>query len=206
MTRKIHGTLTYSGEKLEWGSFRWNASSGKVLAASAAEKVPGESQPVSDFQFTKFQHISDRGPIPEGTYLIPLKDGGTATTFKSRGSLHYDKQPEIQSMECVTTPNRKEYVAFNHDWGKNRVRLITLKISQAKARHRGGFYIHDSIKGYSSGCIEVAHGFFAELRRFAKTKKNQGFLKLIVKYSGTETYGGTWIQGSKLKERSCPAL
>ena len=171
-----------------------------------AEKVAVEKQVVSDFQFKKYEHIRDRGPIPQGTFLIPLQDGGTVTTFKSAGDLHYDKDSEIQSMQCVTTPDQKNYLEFNHDWGMNRVRLTPIKIENPKARHRGGFYIHDSVKGYSSGCIEVDTGFFTELRKFAKAHSNKGVLKLIVSYRLNSTYGGTWIKGRKLKERACPTL
>ena len=106
----------------------------------------------------------------------------------------------------MTTPNRSGYLEFNHDWGKNRVRLTVVKIKNLKARHIGGFYIHDSIKAYSSGCIEVDAGVFAERRKFARSHKHEGIPKLVVNYATDSTFGGTWIRGKKLKERACSAI
>lgn len=57
---------------------------------------------------------------------------------------------------------------------------------------RGGFYLHDSTKGYSHGCIEVEGAFFTQLRAYIKINKEKR-LKLQIKYSGGSTYGGTKI-------------
>ena len=40
----IWGLVTYNGTKVIWGTNKWNASSGKLLAASQAEIVPGEAK------------------------------------------------------------------------------------------------------------------------------------------------------------------
>ena len=59
--------------------------------------------------------------------------------------------------------------------------------------HRGGFYLHDSTKGYSHGCIEVESKLFGHLRKYHDASKKQ-FIILQVKYvAGKNTNGGTKI-------------
>ena len=58
---------------------------------------------------------------------------------------------------------------------------------------RSGFYLHDSTKGFSHGCIEVETKLFPLLRAFHK-KTNKTSIVLKVAYvKGRETNGGTKI-------------
>lgn len=58
---------------------------------------------------------------------------------------------------------------------------------------RGGFYLHDSTKDYSHGCIEVETRIFPLLRAFNKATKNNT-ITIKVKYNkGVATNGGTKI-------------
>lgn len=73
-----------------------------------------------------------------------------------------------------------------------------MEAADVKTRHackptRGGFYLHDSVKGYSHGCIEVEGIFFESLSKFAHaTRLNH--LILRVKYvPGRATNGGTRV-------------
>ena len=68
-------------------------------------------------------------------------------------------------------PDGKLYNAPN--WGENRVRLNALHIDNPKARNRGGFYLHDSTKGFTHGCIEIEPRFFARLRTLATTEASR---------------------------------
>ena len=55
------------------------------------------------------------------------------------------------------------------------------------------FYLHDSTKGYSHGCIEVETRIFPLLRAFNKATKNNTIV-IKVKYNkGVATNGGTKI-------------
>jgi hypothetical protein len=60
---------------------------------------------------------------------------------------------------------------------------------------RSGFYIHDSTKGYSHGCIEVEGAFFNHFIALVSSqplKKPKLWLTLSVKYTpGQPTNGGT---------------
>lgn len=58
---------------------------------------------------------------------------------------------------------------------------------------RGGFYLHDSIKGYSHGCIEADTKLFVHLRKYHSITKKLTVI-LQVKYApGRGTNGGTKI-------------
>jgi hypothetical protein len=90
---------------------------------------------------------------------------------------------------------------FSQDtaWGCHRVGLKIVQFDDPeKCGHRDGFYIHDSHKGYTSGCIETEKEFFELLILFAKQQRRSGgvaALKLRVNYTGqTTTNGGTYTR------------
>jgi hypothetical protein len=181
-------SLVYSGEKLAWaGVAEWPATSGMV-----------------GYQSAEFQHVVDHGPIPEGMYTLSLKVGGNATVTSYKkdksGALteaNLDVRSEIQSLTCIKNPaqdpnNPNDDVLLFQNWGSNRVRLSRVKVFNKNTWHRGGFYIHDSTKGYTHGCIEVASAFFDVLRTYAKNNgKRQATLGLVVKYTDATTRGKT---------------
>lgn len=181
-------SLIYSGEKLSWAGFgEWPATSG-----------------MEGYQSADNQHIVDTGPIPEGQYTLSLKIGGNATitSYKTdkAGRLtegNLDVRSEIQSLACIKNPVDKkddpndDTVIFPN-WGSNRVRLTRVKLFGKNTAHRGGFYIHDSTKGFTHGCIEVGPGFFDVLREYAKNHgKRQPTLSLLVLYTDDTTRGKT---------------
>jgi hypothetical protein len=80
------------------------------------------------------------------------------------------------------------------NWGNNRVPFVAAdeRTKQACPQHRAGFYLHDSTKGYSHGCIEIEVAFFNRLylyRLVATTRR----LALRVAYAHPTTYGGTRV-------------
>lgn len=56
---------------------------------------------------------------------------------------------------------------------------------------RGGFYLHDSAKGYSYGCIEVEEKIFPILRNYNKAHKKNTIIILVTYSQGVSTNGGT---------------
>ena len=168
--------LRFDGSHVYWfGVGNYKATSG----------LPGH-------QVASEQTVSDAGPIPEGYYWFSLADAGTArVTDVAKSKL--DTNQGIESLVDMPGPDGKVY--NSSAWGNNRVRLNITQILNAKAKHRGGFYLHDSVKGYSHGCIEVQPTFFAKLRQFAagQGKKGKHRLTLFVQYasSATSTYGDT---------------
>ncbi len=172
--------LLYDGDDVDWyGVGKYKATSGLGGHQSASE-----------------QTVSDAGPIPEGTYSLSLKIAGTARVVNVARAV-LDTHQGIESLENMPGPDGQFYES--PEWGKNRVRMNALYIANPKARHRGGFYLHDSTKGYTHGCIEVEPRLFIRLREYAKDerakKRGKRWLILKVKYSSStaSTYGGTKV-------------
>ena len=170
--------LLYIGQSVIWvGKHTYPATSG----------LPG-------YQNAANQGIVDHGPIPEGLYSFPLKMGGvghmTSTTTLDTGQ-------GVQSLPAHFTFRGQTY--DNNAWGPDRVRLTTHHIDSPKNRHRNGFYLHDSTKGFSHGCIEISPHFFKHLRDYissgAAKRDHRKNLYLRVQYltDDISTYGGTKV-------------
>lgn len=166
--------LLFNGVSLLWyGKSTFKASSG----------MPG-------YQYPRHQCLVEKGPVPEGRYYIPLIEGGDA---QDDGNGICQLKP---SWQIQTIPRGKKAGScepYWANWGHNRVRFEpsdkTTKAACSPAR--SGFYLHDSSKGYSHGCIEVETRFFSLLRPFVKKNKDRK-LFLTIKYTaGLKTYGGT---------------
>lgn len=170
--------LFYNGTTLLWhhhGSFK--ATSGLEGHQNASEQT----------------HV-DEGPIPEGMYSLVLALAKDATMV---GEGVLDVREGIEHLPGTFHFHGKDFT--NVAWGPDRVRLRNIHIENPKARHRGGFYLHDSVKGYSHGCIEVDPSFFTKLREFTKQEapKRGGrrhlYLKVTYPSKTASTYGGTKV-------------
>jgi len=169
--------MNYNGQTIEWrnqGSFK--ATSG----------LPGSQLPTD-------QCTPDSGPIPEGFYKIFLGDHGLAKD-DGRGLCALKPSWGVQSI--ASGRDAGVCAPYWANWGKNRARMEPADLatkSRCSPVMRGGFYIHDSTKGYSHGCIEVEPRIFPLLRDFnITTRKNMIIIK--VKYKkGVATNGGTKI-------------
>lgn len=165
--------LTYDGRKLTWtgkGSFK--ATSGML-----GNQVP------------KDQCVVDVGPVPEGSYYVPLIEG-TSAKDDGKGICNLAPSWRIETIPRGSAAGACE--PFWANWGKNRVRFEPADvITKNKCKpKRGGFYLHDSTKGFSHGCIEIDTTFFATLKAFVRASKKKR-LHLQIKYVGGSTYGGT---------------
>lgn len=183
----MSSNLHYDGQHLFWfgvGNFKkkqtFKGTSGRKKHQSADE-----------------QGVRDTGPIPEGRYDFHINLAGTAHVVNADpDNFDLDTRQGIESLEDM-----KDDAGETHNssaWGKNRVRLNLVQLFHPKETgHRGGFYLHDSVKGFTHGCIEVSPAFFKLLRKFAEqeAKKKNGVKKmtLLVKYPSktASTYGET---------------
>ncbi len=166
--------IVYDGQLLTWnGHGVYKATSG----------MKGSQHPSK-------QCVKETGPVPEGTYYIPLIDGGYA---KDNGAGVCQLEPSWQIQRIPRGPKAGACEPYWANWGKNRVRFEPndIKTKNACSPHRNGFYLHDSVKGFSHGCIEVEVNFFTELRMHLKTKTNNKLILKIEYTKGRVTNGGT---------------
>jgi hypothetical protein len=171
--------LMYNGQVLLWnGVGRFKATSGLL-----------------GFQRPAYQCVVEKGPTPEGAYLVWLVEAGTAD-----GDEYCQLTPSRgrQSIPRGTAAGACEPWWAN--WGWNRIRFEAAdEETRSRCRpSRAGFYLHDSVKGYSHGCIEVEGRFFEVLGSFIEDLRRRRVplrhLSLSVRYApGRETSGGTAI-------------
>lgn len=177
----LHFDLLYDGPRLQWrghGIFR--ATSGlRGLQASGLQCDP------------------TGGPIPEGKYYLLLREEKTVPT-----PTEDCKIPATWNLQTIPTGEAAGSCAPHWAlWGRNRIRLTRIDPlpKQTCPAPRGGFYIHDSTKGFTHGCIEVEPLFFTVLRHVIAHPphgRRQERLNLLVKYlPGQTTSGGTYRFG-----------
>ena len=189
--------LTYNGKYLIW----MDKNNRDIFhATSGMEK----------FQKPAFQCEKGTGPIPEGTYYLQLRfnpnyeavvaDPQTCALKPAKGIQTIpDSDPLKGTADCGP---------YWDNWGANRVRIDAADHQTRNACNprRGGFYLHDSSKGFTHGCIEVEHRFFVKLYEHVQShpKKHKMFLK--VKYRLQTTRGKySAIISSYFLKNSCAA-
>ncbi|GAA4489077.1 hypothetical protein GCM10023094_50040 [Rhodococcus olei] len=178
--------MTYSGRYLYWHGNRPSIVRGSLLFPATSGLV--------GHQIALAQNQKDHGPLPEGLFAL------RAAVSPGQASVEAANRRGDNS-----TSNTEEGVQFlriggqgivDINWGTMRVKLNPL---QGDMHKRDGFYIHNSRKGYSHGCIEVAPSgdgvdFFAALLAYSNDPKKKQYLKLRVKYSypAQDTVGNTF--------------
>jgi hypothetical protein len=185
--------LFYDGAYLTWNdaydgvSRNWRATSGIVEGAT-------------DYRNSQHQCVKDKGPVPEGNYEIEVVMRGMAKADFSTCSLVRPKGGGIQSIPRGADAKRgsNDCESYWMNWGINRVQMNPADRTTRNSCSplRTGFYIHDSSKGYSHGCIEVEADFFDVLRKFAERIGRLGTdptMKVAIKYRGKDvsTYSYT---------------
>jgi hypothetical protein len=169
--------LEYTGTRLIWHG----RPTESFLATSG---MVGSQSP-------NFQCRQDAGPVPEGTYYLKLTiDAAPYASEDDSGTCTLRPSPLIQKIPRGTQAGSCE--PYWENWGWNRVRFEAAdsKTADKCNGNRSGFYIHDSSKGFTHGCIETEQLFFARLLKYAQTSKGKT-MPLKVKYSSASTYGGT---------------
>jgi hypothetical protein len=148
----------------------------------------------TDYRKPSMQHKKNLGPIPEGTYSMPLALGGdTSLSSYVNGEFTFKKIPGIQNMPPKATVGQgSQQVTFTQfpAWGCHRVPLERIGDNPTG---RTDFYLHDSSKGFTHGCVELEHKFFEDLIPFAHAEqlKPDGMKSLVLKvdYSSQRKLG-----------------
>jgi L,D-transpeptidase catalytic domain len=185
--------IYYDGTKLFW------LKDGKTAASFDASSGHGFDLSSDDFQKPSKQCVPWEGSIPEGTYRLDTWINSKVPDYTVKnGACDLNRQHGVQKV-----PKEKKMKPTGsggsciHLWGPNRVNLHPhdQQTRTACTPRRNGFYLHDSKKGGSSGCIEIGASFFKMLREWVKKNnpKNEKkqLLLLAVKYLGTTTRGNT---------------
>jgi hypothetical protein len=168
--------LLFTGTELRWVN-RLPPGVTSEIAIPATSGMPG-------YQSAAHKNTKDKGPIPEGLYSFQA----LWTSNKDRKariineSVDLDKDQGIQLLPHGGFTKGGNGPFVFPEWGRHRVRLKVE--SDFTAWHRSGFYIHDSHKGASHGCIEVLESFFNKyLIPYAEwSGKPKTRLRLRVKY------------------------
>lgn len=190
--------LLYSGYHVYWYAGGQPREAFKATSGLAFASPSG----AFDFRRPSYQCVKDAGPVPEGKYYLNLAidrkhpyatdDGSNSCNLAA--SRFIQKIPRGGDPTAApgggTAGKCEPYWA---NWGRNRVRSEPAdnKTRGACGGKRSGFYLHDSTKGYSHGCIEVEGRFFVKLYAYAKNHPQRPRLHLLVRYTGDTTYGGT---------------
>ncbi|UTA47078.1 DUF2778 domain-containing protein [Simiduia sp. 21SJ11W-1] len=167
--------MTFNGRQLIWpGKGTFKATSG-----------------LPEHQMPKHQCVKDFGPIPEGNYKVFIADQGTA---KDDGTGRCAISPAWGIQTIPRGEAAKYCEPYWANWGFNRARMEPAD-NATKNRcapiFRNGFYLHDSTKGYSHGCIEVEGRIFRMLREYNRTSNKSTLLINVTYTPGVSTNGGT---------------
>ncbi len=187
--------LFYNGQVLvwNWGKRKYKATSGLLESFDGEED--GTKDGILDYRYAKYANKKSHGPTPPGLYQLIAKDSKKLVPVANWAECKLRSAgPRTGIQKIPRGPDIKKGFEGCEDywinWGFNRIKFFHVK---GNTYGRDGFYLHDSTKAYSHGCIEVDKKFFADLRLYSKGPKNKNklFLKVTYKDEKTHTYGFT---------------
>jgi len=141
-----------------------------------------------EFQNSSKQNVENRGPIPEGKYSIDLSLNPYrfASVIEWSGELYSADGIQRIAPSYTLSDGR---IATYEGWGDIRARLNY--ISGETYDRPGNYYIHNSHKGYTHGCIEVGGNFFSRLINYSQYYSSI-FLYVSYLNNNTSTLGNTY--------------
>jgi len=145
--------LTFNGHWLCWA---WPDGKKSVCWAAVSGR--------SGYQSKEYQKTADKGPIPEGKWLISQSK--------------YQKMPDRDWIDQIINEfGRGAWPGGESSWGKSRIWLTPIQGTQTHGR--SGFSIHGGDSPGSAGCIDLTN----QLESFIKTFREYGKdVELTVKY------------------------
>ena len=139
--QRRQASLLFDGETLFWQEAgqerKWTAYSGR-----------------EGYWSPKFQNLRDKGPIPEGSYLLKQSEFYT-----------WEGTDSFSRLICFTgwlDWKLGKWPSCRTAWGTQRIALIPQKHTNIHGRH--GFTIHGGKSPGSAGCVDLTNnmGSFAE--------------------------------------------
>jgi len=189
--------LVYTGKWLYWKTSLPPSLQNATMRLFAASSGYTDGQ--TDYRYAKYQGVPNAGPIPAGQYQLSTAFNQLSPdrpTANKRWAAHWDLN--LPSGEGITyLPTNPDGSPVSTPWGLTRTALTPVAITPSKflstndadtAKKRNGFYLHDSRKHQTSGCIEVGHAiyhtsFFMALIEYARYAKKKKRLYLSVQYA-----------------------
>jgi hypothetical protein len=180
--------LKVTGNQIVWYGGKTGDEGSEVRTYKATSGATG-------YQKAKYQNKRNQGPTPEGLYSINLKpDPSRKAEVATNGQVKSNPEGGIENLVDMPVEGRASNVVGNStDWGKNRAKLDPLDVTGANGtdRDNNSYYLHDSEKGYTSGCTETETVLFDDLKEY----RNEGneVIEVVVVYPDPEhsTNGGT---------------
>jgi RHS repeat-associated protein len=173
--------IIYTGQKALW------VSNGQASIYDEYAATSGDNEdPRNDWQYSNWQNQKDAGPIPEGDYSVNLKPDPDRIAKIDKNPQFLDQNPQ-GGIEKIPTSKVWDYQGA---WGTMRAHLDPKPGTNTLGREEGTFYLHNSHKGYTHGCIEVANSLFTRLLDYRKT---HAAINVFVRYKSatTSTHGNT---------------
>jgi hypothetical protein len=137
--------------------------------------------------------VGEAGPVPPGYYKVLLADRGQA---QDDGTQQCALKPAWGMQAIPRGAAAGECEGYWANWGWNRARMEPAdEATRSRCTPmRGGFYLHDSVKGYSHGCIEVEGRIFPLLRTYVRSSQKASMILKVDYAAGRTTNGGTRVQ------------
>jgi len=133
----------------------------------------------------------NKGPLPSGTYTLRARIDKTQGSVELANRLYKPNESDWAKQPALTNPRTGiQFLPADKGaprfwaWGSARVRLVPRSGDMCG---RDGFYLHNSHKGESHGCIEVGStpegmDFFTCLITYTGDPKGPEELSLAVEY------------------------
>lgn len=171
--KKIQAWILYDGTKLTLFEGKVNDKKKKISGPYDA------TSGASGFQKSTKANLKkpDKGPVPEGLYKVNLRLCPTRLVRNSGVNTVPGHGLEILDWSTI----------IESGWGLWRARLDKSKVKTS----RDNFYLHNSYKGESHGCIETETELYYDLVKYKYQKNTFIYVKVKYKLKGGTTNGGT---------------
>jgi len=183
-----HAWMLYTGTQVIWYSGQVGDQSERIDSFYATSGSLGhQNSSVEEQKFRDYKKDIG-GPIPAGNYAINLVPGPDriANHDRTTGELvRNNNGGGIERIpESVTLDDGSVYEYPG--WGTIRARLDPMPGTNTYGRE--GFYLHDSNKGHTHGCIETSTVLFDKY--LLPYRNGHSNVQLRVGYIGASTNGG----------------